>query len=54
VSREGIRIRTAYHEAGHAVAAVVFGIGVTLVTIVPDHASERSTGRAYARDLKRA
>jgi hypothetical protein len=27
---------TAYHEAGHAVAAIALGRGVRLVTIVPD------------------
>jgi hypothetical protein len=35
MSHESTRIRTAYHEAGHAVAAGLLGLGVKWVTIEP-------------------
>ena len=49
VSRESFRTRTAYHEAGHAVAAVLLGIGVSSITIVPD-VREMSSGMTEYRD----
>jgi ATP-dependent Zn protease len=37
---------TAYHEAGHAVAALVYGLAVRAATIIPAPGVTRSVGHA--------
>jgi len=39
---------TAYHEAGHAVAACCLGLDVVSATIVPDQVSN---GRVYPKSV---
>ena len=46
------KLSTAYHEAGHAVAAIAQGVAVRSITIVPDK-QEGYAGRVQHEDLTR-